>query len=102
MSTPITWCFMRPDPSIRSPAVSLKSIIFPMLKTELSRDYDRSNGQFGTRNFIAVLTSVNCSATAARNIADHFTADSLADFSNVDGVVTGCAMDTNGDGYANL
>lgn len=59
--------------------------------------YKRANGKVGTRNFIAVLTSVNCSATAAHMIADHFTPDRLADYPNVDGVAafthgTGCGM----------
>src|SRR5690606_20293076 len=34
--------------------------------------YRRANGKVGTRNYIAVLTSVNCSATAARMIANAF------------------------------
>ncbi len=69
--------------------------------------YDRGDGRYGTRNFIAVLTSVNCSATAARAIAANFDAGRLADYPNVDGVAafvhgTGCAMDPDGEGYANL
>jgi altronate hydrolase len=61
-----------------------------------------------TRNYIGVLTSVNCSATVARAIADHFTRRTpgqgpLAPYPNVDGVValthgTGCAMDESGPG----
>ncbi len=47
----------------------------------------RPDGRIATRNFIGVLTSVNCSATAARMIADAFRGDALADFPNVDGVV---------------
>ena len=59
--------------------------------------YKRANGTVGTRNYVAIVTSVNCSATAARMIADHFTSERLADFPNVDGVVafvhgTGCGM----------
>ena len=59
-----------------------------------------------TRNYIGVLTSVNCSATAARAIADHFRRDirpeALADYPNVDGVVAlthgmGCATDSEGE-----
>jgi len=49
--------------------------------------YRRPDGQIATRNYIGVLTSVNCSATAARMIADHFRGDALADYPNVDGVV---------------
>ena len=60
----------------------------------------RPDGRVATRNYIGVLTSVNCSATAARAIADHFRRDirpeALADYPNVDGVVAlthgmGCA-----------
>jgi altronate hydrolase len=60
-----------------------------------------------TRNYIGVLSSVNCSATAARAIADHFSRQTnpaaLADYPHVDGVValthgTGCGMDTEGMG----
>lgn len=69
--------------------------------------FDRGDGSYGTRNFIAVLTSVNCSATAARNIADFFDKEALHEFAQVDGVTafthsSGCAMDRDGDGYANL
>jgi altronate hydrolase len=69
--------------------------------------YKRANGRVGTRNYIGVLTSVNCSATVARYIADAFRGDDLGDFPNVDGVValvhsTGCGMADSGDGYANL
>ncbi len=59
--------------------------------------YKRAGGGVGTRNYIAVLTSVNCSATAARHIANAFTEAELANYPNVDGVVayvhgTGCGM----------
>ncbi len=69
--------------------------------------YRRDNGQVGTRNYIAIVTSVNCSATAARMIAAHFTPDMLADYPNVDGVVafvhgTGCGMAGDGDGFEAL
>jgi altronate hydrolase len=57
----------------------------------------RSDGRVGTRNFIGILSSVNCSSTAIRKIADYFTSDRLADYPNVDGVVafaqtSGCGM----------
>ena len=35
----------------------------------------RADGRVATRNYIGVLTSVNCSATVARAIADHFRRD---------------------------
>jgi altronate hydrolase len=71
----------------------------------------RSDGRVATRNFIGILTSVNCSATVARAIADHFRRDihpeALAGYPNVDGVValthwTGCAVDPEGEGLVVL
>jgi altronate hydrolase len=69
--------------------------------------YRRANGSVGTRNYIAIVTSVNCSATAARMIAGHFTPEVMADYPNVDGVVafvhgTGCGMAGDGDGFEAL
>ncbi|MEL7149876.1 MAG: altronate dehydratase family protein [Pseudomonadota bacterium] len=69
--------------------------------------YRRENGRVGTRNYIAVVTSVNCSATAARRIADAFGPEELAQYPNVDGVVafvhgTGCGMAGDGDGFEAL
>lgn len=70
--------------------------------------YVRKNGSVGTRNYIGILTSVNCSATVARYIADSFNATGkLDDYPNIDGVsafvhATGCGMADSGDGYANL
>ncbi|MGH8709328.1 MAG: UxaA family hydrolase [Burkholderiales bacterium] len=62
----------------------------------------RSDGRVATRNYIGILTSVNCSATVARMVADHFR-NNLADTPNVDGVValthkTGCGMASEGEG----
>jgi len=69
--------------------------------------YPRANGRAGTRNFIVILSSVNCSATVAHRIADHFTDERLRDYTSVDGVAafahgTGCGMDSAGEGFANL
>lgn len=67
----------------------------------------RADGRVGTRNFIAVLTSVNCSVTVAKRIAAHFTAERLAAFPQVDGVIalghtSGCGMASAGRGIDNL
>ncbi|MBU2090118.1 MAG: altronate dehydratase family protein [Alphaproteobacteria bacterium] len=67
----------------------------------------RKNGTVGTRNYIGILTSVNCSATVAKYIAAAITPEILARYPNVDGVValvhsTGCGMADTGEGYANL
>ena len=66
------------------------------------RDEPWRKGRIATRNYIGILTSVNCSATVARGIADHFRGDALADFPNVDGVVAlthgmGCATAADGE-----
>src|SRR5690606_29460272 len=69
------------------------------------------DGRVATRNYIGILTSVNCSATVARAIADHFRRDihpeELADFPNVDGVIAlphtiGCGLDVQGEAMAIL
>lgn len=66
----------------------------------------RADGRIATRNYIGILTSVNCSATVARAIADHFRRDihpdALAVCPNVDGVVAlthgaGCATGSEGE-----
>jgi altronate hydrolase len=64
----------------------------------------RGNGRVATRNYIGILTSVNCSATAAKLIADQFRSPGLLDeFPNVDGVVAlahgaGCGLAADGQG----
>jgi len=69
--------------------------------------FRRASGRIGTRNYIGVLTSVNCSATAAKYIAAAIGPEILERYPNVDGVValthsTGCGMAGDGEGYANL
>jgi altronate hydrolase len=61
----------------------------------------RDDGRVATRNYVGILTSVNCSATVARMIARHFE-DRLDDYPNVDGVValthkSGCGMASDGE-----
>jgi altronate hydrolase len=68
----------------------------------------RPDGSVATRNYLGILTSVNCSATAAKMIADQFRRPGLLDdYPNVDGVValthgTGCGMAGDGEGIAVL
>ncbi|TBW09339.1 altronate dehydratase [Azotobacter chroococcum] len=71
----------------------------------------RADERVATRNYVGILTSVNCSATVARAIADHFRRDinpaALAGYPNVDGVValthgSGCAIDASGEGLGML
>ena len=62
----------------------------------------RANGQIATRNYIGVLSTVNCSATVVHKVAEYFTPERLAAFPNIDGVVafahaTGCGMEMTGE-----
>jgi altronate hydrolase len=62
----------------------------------------RSDGRVATRNYLGILSTVNCSATVAHGIADAFKGEALARFPGVDGVValthgSGCGMDVNGE-----
>jgi altronate hydrolase len=69
--------------------------------------YRRADGRAGTRNWIAVVSTVNCSASVARRIAAHFDADALAAYPNIDGVMAlthkgGCAMAFDGEDHQQL
>jgi altronate hydrolase len=69
--------------------------------------YVRPNGQVGTRNYLAIISSVNCSASVSRMVAQRFTADALKAYPNVDGVVAfrhdgGCAMAYDGSRHRML
>ena len=63
----------------------------------------RPDGRVATRNYIGILSTVNCSATVAKHVAKAFEGEALASHPNVDGVVAlthtvGCGMDTTGEG----
>jgi altronate hydrolase len=67
----------------------------------------RPDGRVATRNYIGILSTVNCSATVAKHVADAFKGEALASFPNIDGVValthtSGCGMDTTGEGMTIL
>ena len=62
----------------------------------------RADGRVGTRNYIGIFITVNCSATVARRIANYFDEERLAGYPNVDGVVPfvheqGCGMEMTGE-----
>ena len=67
--------------------------------------YRRDNGKFGTRNYVGILTSVNCSASVAKFMAEEVRRSGiLADYPNVDGVIalthgTGCGIDYSGPAF---
>ncbi|OCW58341.1 UxaA family hydrolase [Hoeflea olei] len=70
--------------------------------------YHRADGKVGTRNYLGILTSVNCSGSVARFIAEAVEKQGwLDEFENVDGVVpivhgTGCGMSGRDEGYETL
>src|SRR5436309_3736397 len=71
---------------------------YPAEQMRAFQGYARPNGRAGTRNYLAVISSVNCSASTSHYVANRFKgADFQRDFPNVDGVVafthkSGCAM----------
>lgn len=69
--------------------------------------YRRADGRAGTRNYIAVISTVNCSATAARYVTDRFDRSQLAAYPQIDGIVPfthhgGCAMAWQGQTHEML
>jgi altronate hydrolase len=70
--------------------------------------FRRANGAAGTRNYIGILSSVNCAATVARQIVRQAERSGLLDdYPNVDGIVplthgTGCGMAASGEGFETL
>ena len=67
----------------------------------------RPDGRIATRNYIGVLSTVSCSTSVARFIADAFRKEELNDHPNVDGVVAlgqsaGCGMGAEWEGFAIL
>ena len=67
--------------------------------------FRRASGKTGTRNYLAVLTSVNCSASVARFMAKEIErSDILRGYPNIDGVIalvhgTGCGIAAKGEGF---
>ncbi|WP_315898635.1 altronate dehydratase family protein [Vannielia litorea] len=62
----------------------------------------RKDGRIGTRNYIGIFITVNCSATVARKISAYFDEERLEKWPNVDGVVAfvhqqGCGMEMTGE-----
>jgi altronate hydrolase len=69
--------------------------------------YRRADGRAGTRNYLAVLSSVNCSAHVAKLISRRIEETVLKQFPNVDGVIPimhkgGCAMQFGGEDHQQL
>ncbi len=81
--------------------------ILPPAQRRTFEGYLRPDGRVGTRNYIAVIGSVNCSASTIRAISNSFGPDTLRDYPNVDGVIglthkNGCGMRHGGEAVAQL
>lgn len=80
----------------------------PISPARTFNGYHRQNGKVGTRNYLGILTSVNCAGSVARFIEEAATkTDFLKDYPNIDGIVpivhsTGCGMSSQGEGYQTL
>lgn len=80
----------------------------PLSGTRTFNGYYREDGRVGTRNYLGILTSVNCSGSVAKFIAEAADKSGLLDeFPNIDGIVpithgTGCGMASDNEGYATL
>jgi altronate hydrolase len=79
--------------------------ILPVESQATFQGFRRASGKAGTRNYIGVVTSVNCSATVARFIAEEVTRSGLLkDYPSVDGIIplvhsTGCGIDVDGESF---
>jgi altronate hydrolase len=79
--------------------------VLPAEQRATFQGFRRASGRAGTRNYIGILTSVNCSASVATFMAKEIERSGiLADYPNIDGVIPlvhggGCALDIHGEGY---
>ncbi len=79
-----------------------KEVMVPESERATFQGFRRKNGKVGTRNYIGIMTSVNCSATVATFIAQEINRSGiLKDYPNIDGVVAltqdnGCVIDYRG------
>ncbi len=97
----------------------LSSLSPPLPPPHVSRMFDgfhRPDGRVGTRNYVAILSTVNCSASVCHKVVERFDDERMKRWPNVDGVfaathTTGCALEYHGvkhqmlgrvlSGYAN-
>lgn len=82
--------------------------VAPATEARTFMGYRRADGRSGTRNYLGVLTSVNCSGSVARFIAEEAEkSDWFRALENVDGIVpivhgSGCGMSSTNEGYQTL
>ena len=82
----------------------IRNDIIKSEKTEYFKGFKRNNGSSGTRNYIGLISTVNCSATVTKMIVEKIKySNILNDYPNIDGIVpithsTGCGMNTVSEG----
>jgi altronate hydrolase len=69
--------------------------------------YRREDGRAATRNYIGIISTVNCSATASKYVAEKIDESILADYPHIDGILPlvhkgGCAMQYDGEDHHQL
>jgi altronate hydrolase len=73
----------------------------PATEPRTFQGFARSDGRAATRNYVAVISSVNCSASVSKYVAEKFKGEDFkAKYPNVDGVVAfthkgGCGVEPN-------
>ncbi|MGH8464163.1 MAG: UxaA family hydrolase, partial [Pseudomonas sp.] len=83
-------------------------IVSPAVSPVTFQGFVRADGRVATRNYIGVVSTVNCSATVTKMVVEHFSrSGALEAYSNVDGVVPithsfGCCIEHNGEGVNQL
>ncbi|MEJ6510035.1 MAG: altronate dehydratase family protein [Octadecabacter sp.] len=93
-----------PDATAYGQGLAVAQGSIPQVSPRTFDGYLRASGQVGTRNIIALIATVNCSATVIRKAAEVITSSGMLDaYPNVDGVValahgSGCGMDADGLG----
>jgi len=69
--------------------------------------FRRGDGRMATRNYIGIISTVNCSATAGKYVVERVQRELLEQYPNVDGVIAlthkgGCAMQYQGEDHHQL
>ena len=89
----------------RLPRMRDRRLFCPSRSRPHLKVFDVKSGKVGTRNYLGVVTSVNCSATVARFIAEAVNKSGvLSDYPTIDGVIplvhsTGCGIDSDGETF---